>query len=104
RCDELGHLIALTRMVTVCGRQPVFDRKAVVSAGTGLPSAEVEGIVDHPPTVYVAAQCVAGNPNPRRIADFPKWPNRRRLRRRRSVIPRARGGVCSRWDCQHPTV
>jgi hypothetical protein len=53
-----------------------------VSAGTGLPSGEVEGIVDH----------------------FPKWPNRGRMRSRRSVIPRTRGGVCSRWDCQHPTV
>jgi hypothetical protein len=32
--------------------------KAVISAGTGLPSAEVEGIVDHAPTAYVVAQGV----------------------------------------------
>jgi uncharacterized protein GlcG (DUF336 family) len=82
-CDNLGHLIALNRMDGVYGEANRFSiGKAVVSAGTGLPSGEVEAIVDH----------------------FPKWPNRGRTRSRRSVIPRTRGGVCSRWDCQHPTV
>jgi uncharacterized protein GlcG (DUF336 family) len=62
-CDNLGHLIALNRMDGVYGEANRFSiGKAVVSAGTGLPSGEVE--VDH----------------------FPKWPNRGRMRSRRSVL------------------
>jgi glc operon protein GlcG len=58
-CDELGHLIALNRRD---GAYADVNRlsigKAVVSAGTGLPSGEVEGIVDHPPAGGVVAQGV----------------------------------------------
>jgi len=58
-CDNLGHLIALNRMDSAYGEANRFSiGKAVISAGTGLPSAEVEGVVDHPPTAYVVAQGV----------------------------------------------
>jgi uncharacterized protein GlcG (DUF336 family) len=48
-CDNLGHLIALNRMDGVYGEA---NRFSIGKAVTGLPSAEVEGIVDHPPTAY----------------------------------------------------
>ena len=59
-CDEMGHLIALNRMD---GAYPeIANRfaigKAIVSAGTGLPSGEVEGTVDHPPAARVVMQGV----------------------------------------------
>jgi len=58
-CDELGHLIALNRMDGAYADVNRFSiGKAVVSAGTGLPSGEVEGIVDHPPAAGVVAQGV----------------------------------------------
>jgi len=53
-CDEYGHLIALKRMDGAYAEVNRFSiGKAVVSAGTGLPSGDVEGIVDHPPTADV---------------------------------------------------
>ena len=60
-CDEMGHLIALNRMD---GAYPeIANRfaigKAIVSAGTGLPSGEVEGTVDHPPAARVVMQGVS---------------------------------------------
>ena len=58
-CDELGHLIALNRMDGAYADVNRFSiGKAVVSAGTGLPSGEVEGIVDHLPAAGVVAQGV----------------------------------------------
>lgn len=56
-CDRQGHLIALNRMD---GSYATVNRysigKAVVSAGTGLPSGDVVGIVDDPPAATVVAQ------------------------------------------------
>ena len=53
-CDEYGHLIALKRMDGAYAEVNRFSiGKAVVSAGTGLPSGDVEAIVDHPPTADV---------------------------------------------------
>jgi len=56
-CDRLGSLIALNRMD---GAYETINRysvgKAVVSAGTGLPSGDVVGIVDHPPVSTAVAQ------------------------------------------------
>ena len=58
-CDNLGHLIAFNRMD---GAYAEGDRfaigKAVASAGTGLPSGEIEGRVDHPPVADVVAEGV----------------------------------------------
>jgi uncharacterized protein GlcG (DUF336 family) len=55
-CDRLGSLIALNRMD---GAYETINRysvgKAVVSAGTGLPSGDVVGIVDHPPAATAVA-------------------------------------------------
>jgi uncharacterized protein GlcG (DUF336 family) len=48
-CDKLGRLIAFNRMDEAYVTANRFSiGKAVVSAGTGLPSGEVAGIVDHP--------------------------------------------------------
>ncbi|SRR5436309_11384297 len=56
-CDTQGHLIAFNRMDGVYGEANRFAiGKAVDSAATGLPSAEVKGIVDHPAAAYVIAQ------------------------------------------------
>jgi uncharacterized protein GlcG (DUF336 family)/ketosteroid isomerase-like protein len=56
-CDRLGFLIALNRMD---GAYETINRysvgKAVVSAGTGLPSGDVVGIVDHPPVGTAVAE------------------------------------------------
>src|SRR5262245_23942069 len=69
--------------------------KAVISAGTGLPSAEVEGIVDHPPTACVVAQGVpairvrGGLPIFRKIAKSrapAESAERRPTNKRRSVL------------------
>jgi uncharacterized protein GlcG (DUF336 family) len=58
-CDSLGRLIALNRMD---GAYATTNRlsigKAVVSAGTGVPSAEVVGIVVHPSIAAVAREGV----------------------------------------------
>jgi|SRR5271165_4769682 len=56
-CDSLGHLIALNRMDGAYGTANRFSvGKAVVSAGTGLPSGEVVGIVDHPRAATVVGE------------------------------------------------
>jgi glc operon protein GlcG len=48
-CDRLGSLIALNRMDGTYETIDLYSiGKAVVSAGTGLPSGDVVGIVDHP--------------------------------------------------------
>jgi glc operon protein GlcG len=58
-CDDQGHLIALNRMDGAYAEINRFSiGKAVVSAGTGLPSGDVEGIVDHPRAAGVVAQGV----------------------------------------------
>ena len=55
-CDTQGHLIAFNRMDRAYAEGDRFALgKAVVSAGTGLPSGEVEGHVDHPPVAGVVA-------------------------------------------------
>jgi uncharacterized protein GlcG (DUF336 family) len=58
-CDKLGRLIAFNRMD---GAYVTANRfaigKAVVSAGTGLPSGEVAGIVNHPETDTAVAEGV----------------------------------------------
>jgi uncharacterized protein GlcG (DUF336 family) len=56
-CDNLGHLIAFNRMdggYAEGGRFAIG--KAVVSAGTGLPSGDVVGRVDHPPVDNVVGE------------------------------------------------
>ena len=57
--DNQGHLIAFNRMD---GAYAEGDRfaigKAVASAGTGLPSGEIESRVDHPPVADVVAEGV----------------------------------------------
>jgi glc operon protein GlcG len=58
-CDPSGNLIALNRMdgaYATASRLSVG--KAIVSAGTGLPSGEVTGVVDHPPVATVVAEGV----------------------------------------------
>ena len=58
-CDNQGHLIAFNRMDTAYAEGDRFAiGKAVVSAGTGLPSGEVVGRVDHPPVAGVVAEGV----------------------------------------------
>jgi glc operon protein GlcG len=56
-CDRWGHLIALNRMD---GAYATVNEgsigKAIVSAATGLPSGQVEGIVNHPTAGIVVAQ------------------------------------------------
>jgi glc operon protein GlcG len=58
-CDKLGNVIALNRMD---GAYATVNRysigKAVVSAGAGLPSGDVVGIVDHSPVCVAVAQGV----------------------------------------------
>jgi glc operon protein GlcG len=59
-CDRQGSLIALNRMDGSYETVNWYSiGKAVVSAGTGLPSSEVVGIPDHPP---VATDVAAGVP------------------------------------------
>ena len=57
-CDEQGHLIALNRMdgayAEIANRFSIG--KAIVSAGTGLPSGEVEGTTHHLPAAGVVGQ------------------------------------------------
>jgi uncharacterized protein GlcG (DUF336 family) len=56
-CDSTGNLIALNRMDGAYGTVNRFSiGKAVVSAGTGLPSGEITGIVEHPPVATVVAE------------------------------------------------
>lgn len=56
-CDRSGHLIALNRMDgTYATVNEGSIGKAIVSAGTGLPSGEVEGIVSDPPVATVVAE------------------------------------------------
>ena len=59
-CDEQGHLIALNRMdgayAEIANRFSIG--KAVASAGTGLPSGEIRGTLDHPAAAGVVAQGV----------------------------------------------
>ena len=56
-CDSIGNLIALNRMDGAYGTVNRFSiGKAVVSAGTGLPSGEITGIVEHPPVATVVAE------------------------------------------------
>jgi glc operon protein GlcG len=58
-CDNQGHLIAFNRMDRAFAEGDRFAiGKAVVSAGTGLPSGEVVGRVDHPPVAGVVAEGV----------------------------------------------
>jgi uncharacterized protein GlcG (DUF336 family) len=59
-CDERGRLIALNRMDGAYAEADRFSiGKAVVSAGTGLPSGEVKGSVDHPPIDTVIGEGVS---------------------------------------------
>jgi len=59
-CDARGHLIAFNRMdgayAEMANRFSIG--KAVASAGTGLPSGEIRGILDHPAAAVVVAQGV----------------------------------------------
>jgi len=58
-CDKLGNVIALNRMDGAYANASRYSvGKAVVSAGTGLPSGDVVGIVDHSPVAVVVAQGV----------------------------------------------
>ena len=58
-CDDRGYLIALNRMDGAYAEAYRFSvGKAVASAGTGLPSGEVTGVLDHPPVADVVAQGV----------------------------------------------
>jgi uncharacterized protein GlcG (DUF336 family) len=58
-CDNQGHLIAFNRMDRAIAEGDRFALgKAVVSAGTGLPSGEVAGSVDHLPVAGVVAKGV----------------------------------------------
>lgn len=56
-CDRWGELIALNRMD---GSYATVNQgsigKAIASAATGLPSGEVEGIVDHPTAGIVVSE------------------------------------------------
>ena len=48
-CDDQGHLIAFNRMDGALLESDRFSiGKAVASAGTGLPSGQIEGMVYHP--------------------------------------------------------
>jgi glc operon protein GlcG len=59
-CDDQGHLISFNRMDRAYAEGDRFALgKAVVSAGTGLPSGEVEGHVDHPPVAGVSPFLIA---------------------------------------------
>jgi uncharacterized protein GlcG (DUF336 family) len=55
-CDNLGHLIAFNRVDGGYAEGRFAIGKAVVSAGTGLPSSEVVGRVDHPPVDNVVGE------------------------------------------------
>ena len=56
-CDEEGHLIALNRMDGAFADSYRFAvGKALASAGTGLPSDQIKGIVDHGSAELVHAQ------------------------------------------------
>jgi uncharacterized protein GlcG (DUF336 family) len=56
-CDEQGRLIALNRMDGAFPDSYRFSvGKAVASAGTGLPSDQIKGIVDHGSAEVVHAQ------------------------------------------------
>lgn len=58
-CDNQGHLIAFNRMDRTYAEGDRFALgKAVASAGTGLPSGEIVGRVDHPPVAGVVAEGV----------------------------------------------
>jgi uncharacterized protein GlcG (DUF336 family) len=58
-CDNQGHLIAFNRIDRAYAEGDRFAiGKAVASAGTGLPSGEIESRVDHPPAADVVAQGV----------------------------------------------
>jgi glc operon protein GlcG len=58
-CDGFGHLVALNRMDEALSHTNQGSiGKAAVSAGTGLPSGDVTGVVNHPPTALVAAEGV----------------------------------------------
>ena len=59
-CDNQGHLIAFNRMDRAYAEGDRFAiGKAVASAGTGLPSGEIGGRVDHPPVAGVVAEGVS---------------------------------------------
>jgi glc operon protein GlcG len=59
-CDKQGRLIALNRMDGAYAEADRFSiGKAIVSAGTGLPSGEVKGHVDHPPVGTVVGEGVS---------------------------------------------
>ena len=66
-CNECGRLIAFNRMD---GTYEDISRlsigKAIVSAGSGLPSGKVAGLVEHTPVDVVApVMCARGElPNP----------------------------------------
>jgi uncharacterized protein GlcG (DUF336 family) len=56
-CDEQGHLIALNRMDGAFSDSYRFSvGKALASAGTGLPSDQIKGIVDQASAEVVHAQ------------------------------------------------
>jgi hypothetical protein len=80
-CDPSGNLIALNRMD---GAYATASRlsigKAIVSAGTGLPSGEVIGVVDHPPRCHRCRGGRARRPYSRRPTNSASTRNRRRLR------------------------
>src|SRR5262249_58263179 len=58
--DKQGRLIALNRMDGAYAEADRFSiGKAIVSAGTGLPSGEVKGHVDHPPVGTVVGEGVS---------------------------------------------
>jgi glc operon protein GlcG len=58
-CDKLGHLIALNRMDETYAEVNRFSiGKAVVSAGSGLPSGEVTGFVNLSSVAGVVGQGV----------------------------------------------
>lgn len=59
-CDSMGRLVALNRMDDAYETANESSiGKAIVSAGTGLPSGEVKGTVDHP---SVATEVGTGAP------------------------------------------
>ena len=58
-CDERGYLIAFNRMDGALSESVQFSiGKALASAGTGLPSGQITGLVDHPSVELAVAEGV----------------------------------------------
>ena len=56
-CDTQGHLIALNRMDGALSESDRFSiGKAIASAATGLPSDQIEGMLDHPSAEVIVAE------------------------------------------------